>query len=65
MAIVSVNIASESRFKSLGYHLLLKEKKIEVNVIIPRVYFFFAGFFSSFLTGFFAIKISSGFNIWQ
>jgi len=32
--------------------------------VIPRVYFFLAGaFFTSFLTGFFAIKITSEFNI--
>ena len=41
-----------------------KEKNREVTMPLPRVYFFFAGaFFASFLTGFFAIKMTSGFNI--
>jgi hypothetical protein len=40
------------------------KKKREVNVPMPRVYFFFAGaFFSSFLTGFLATEITSGFNV--
>jgi len=43
-----------------------KEKIKEVNVPIPRVYFFFAGaFFASFLTGFLATTITSGFYICQ
>jgi hypothetical protein len=43
-----------------------KEKNREVTMPLPRVYFFFAGaFFASFLAGFFAIKMTSGFNIWQ
>jgi hypothetical protein len=43
---------------------LLKKKNSEVNIPIPRVYFFFAGaFFTSFLTGFFAIKTTSGFKV--
>jgi hypothetical protein len=41
--------------------LVRKEKNREVNVPMPRFYFFFAGAF--FLTGFFATKITSGFNI--
>jgi hypothetical protein len=42
----------------------LEKKKREMNVLTPRFYFFFAGaFFSSFLTGFFAIQITSGFNV--
>ena len=41
-----------------------KEKNREVTMPLPRGYFFFAGaFFASFLTGFFAIKMTSGFNI--
>jgi hypothetical protein len=41
-----------------------KEKNSEVNIPIPRVYFFLAGaFFSSFLTGFFATELTSGFNV--
>jgi len=41
-----------------------KEKNSEVNIPIPRAYFFFAGaFFSSFLTGFLAIKLTSGYNL--
>jgi hypothetical protein len=43
--------------------IYIKRKKIEVIVPKPRVYFFFAGFFSSFLTGFLATKIASGFNV--
>jgi len=44
----------------------LEKKKREVNVLVPRFYFFFAGaFFTSFLAGFFAIKITSGFYVWQ
>ena len=44
-----------------------KEKNREVNVPIPRVYFFFAGaFFSSFFgSGFLATNITSGFYICQ
>jgi hypothetical protein len=42
----------------------LEKKKREMNALTPRFYFFFAGaFFSSFLTGFFAIQITSGFNV--
>jgi hypothetical protein len=41
-----------------------KEKNREVTMPLPRVYFFFAGaFFSSFLTGFLATKLTSGFNL--
>jgi hypothetical protein len=42
-----------------------KEKNREVNVPIPRVYFFFAGaFFSSFFgSGFLATTLTSGFYI--
>jgi len=37
------------------------KKKIEVNMPMPRVYFFFAGaFFASFLTVFLATEITSG-----
>jgi hypothetical protein len=37
------------------YARVRKEKNREVNVPMPRFYFFFAGaFFTSFLTGFFA-----------
>jgi hypothetical protein len=44
-----------------------KEKNREVNVLMPRVYFFFAGaFFSSFFgSGFLATNITSGFYICQ
>jgi len=43
-----------------------KEKNREVNVPIPKFYFFFAGaFFSSFLTGFLATTLTSGYYIWQ
>jgi len=44
----------------------LEKKKREVNVLVPRFYFFFAGaFFTAFLAGFFDIKITSGFYVWQ
>ena len=37
------------------------KKKIEVNMPMPRIYFFFAGaFFASFLTVFLATEITSG-----
>jgi hypothetical protein len=43
-----------------------KREKGEVNVPMPRVYFFFAGaFLTSFLTGFLATDITSGLYICQ
>jgi hypothetical protein len=43
---------------------LFKKEKREINVLIPRFYFFFAGaFFTSFLAGFLAINITSGINV--
>jgi hypothetical protein len=41
-----------------------KREKGEVNVPMPRVYFFFTGaFLTSFLTGFLATNTTSGFYI--
>jgi hypothetical protein len=55
MSIVSAKVA-----------FLKIKKNSEVNIPVPRVYFFFAGaFFTSFLAGFLAIKITSGFNVWR
>jgi hypothetical protein len=40
-----------------------KEKNREVNVPMPRIYFFFSGAF--FLAGFLATTQTSGYYIWQ
>ena len=47
-----------------GFMERIKKKNREATMRMPRFYFFFTGaFFSSFLTGFFATIITSGFNI--